>query len=209
MHAVCVAERYSDAPETFEWAGTELPTKDIFEVLLDVQNSGNVPIASADFERPLNLIFDSKSVLFTEVLEEKPEDLGTSVSTWSNRVRLAPMLLNAGDTVGLEIWVHGYGGVRTEGRVVGVERIRRFSTIQELARSGLLSSVMTIGAIAVAFVLDFFPQAVPSLLIWPILSFLLAGLLLTLREFYRGYATLRGIKRKAERQEVLHANWDP
>lgn len=85
IQAVSVVDRYCDAPKMFEWEGTEVPTEEVFEVILDVKNDGNVPIQRSDFDRPLNLVFDSERVLIAEVTEEIPEGLGASVMARSHR----------------------------------------------------------------------------------------------------------------------------
>jgi hypothetical protein len=206
LQAARVTQVYSGSPETLEWEGVELPTEDIYEVLVDVQNSGNVPIASSDFERPLTLLFDSDFVLLAEVLEEIPEDIGASVSAWSSRVRLAPVLLNAGDVIGLKIWVQRFDDVKAEGRVVGVGRIHRFSTLQRFARNGFLASVLAITSIGILFVTALFSELFFRGSTWAVLGFSLAALVLGTRNLYRSVSAFRRIRRRAGKQRFPHGN---
>lgn len=208
LQAARVTERYSEAPDTIEWNGTEMPTKDVFEVLIDVQNIGNVAILSSDFERPLKLIFDADSVLFAEILEERPEDLRASLSESSNRVELEPLLLNAGDTIGIEVWMHLYKDVRVEGRVIGVQQLRLVWLLERFLRGGLASTIIVMVAIVIGFFMDFYPEILPPVLNFPILGFLLAGAVLTSRQAFKARAAYKRLQRKAEKQRVLHERLD-
>jgi hypothetical protein len=57
------------------------PVKDIHLVLIEIINTGNVPIASGDYERPLCLRYGNDStVLSAEVVNESPVDLAPILS---------------------------------------------------------------------------------------------------------------------------------
>ncbi|MFM0083750.1 hypothetical protein P0D72_33475 [Paraburkholderia sediminicola] len=71
---------------------------------LRFQNSGSVPVQTADFNGTLNIVFHGGEVIKTSVLKENPSHLGVSISSKSaDTVAVAPLLLNPGDFFEVQI----------------------------------------------------------------------------------------------------------
>ena len=101
------------------------PVQDIHLIVLKIINSGNVPIVSTNYERPVNLSFGENSwILTAEVSETDPEDLRATVNIENAKVALEPVLLNGGDSITLKLLVSQLGEINVDGRIVGVKDIR-------------------------------------------------------------------------------------
>lgn len=90
-----------------------------------IVNSGDVPVASIDYERDLRLVFDSENeVLTARISETDPHSLGASIKIDGCSVLIAPVLLNSGDSLTVQVLLREfYGSFSLEGRVAGVKSI--------------------------------------------------------------------------------------
>jgi hypothetical protein len=80
------------------------PAANLGLVLIDVENTGNEPIRSEDFVRPLVFLFPARAaVISAEITKAKPSNLGATVSFDSSSVTLAPTLMNPADSVSLKV----------------------------------------------------------------------------------------------------------
>lgn len=60
----------------------DIPVQNLKLLLLKFINTGNLPIATGDFERPLSISFDSEAkILSSEVIASSPSDLSPSISS--------------------------------------------------------------------------------------------------------------------------------
>jgi hypothetical protein len=65
-----------------------------------IGNTGNAPIRTADYERPLLVDLGGQTaVLAARVTTSQPSDLEVALVEGKGRVGIAPLLLNAGDTL--------------------------------------------------------------------------------------------------------------
>jgi hypothetical protein len=105
------------------------PVSDVHLVVVKIVNSGNVPITAHDYERPLALSVGAKAKILTaEVSETVPESLQALATIGPDRtdVVLTPVLLNGGDSATIKMLVSQFsGGIRVDGRIVGVKDIKR------------------------------------------------------------------------------------
>jgi len=102
------------------------PVQDIHLVVLKIINSGNVPIVSTDYERPVSLSFgENPRILTAEVSETDPDNLEISVDIQATKVMLDPVLLNGGDSITLKFLVSQLDEINIDGRIIGVKDIRK------------------------------------------------------------------------------------
>lgn len=98
----------------------------IFDVL--VQNTGNRPIETNNFDRPLTLTFVGQVAQQPFIISKKPDQLDPKVNIISNNVvEVNPLLMNSGDNFIFRVTVLNLRGdvspVAVDGRVVGVKSI--------------------------------------------------------------------------------------
>lgn len=99
--------------------------EDVHLVDLLIRNSGNVPVAATDFERPFAIVLgDRAHVLGFEVARTSPTDLSPVVTADSGCLTVAPLLLNPGDSFELSALVSDSSArPRLEARVSGVAKL--------------------------------------------------------------------------------------
>jgi len=95
-------------------------------IRLRLLNSGNTPIQSSDFEKPVSIDFGNKAkILSASILKTDPENLTPSLKIKKNSVVLSPLLMNKGDTINIKILVSRFEEViQLDGRIVGVKNIK-------------------------------------------------------------------------------------
>jgi hypothetical protein len=99
---------------------------DLFLISICVVNSGNMPITTQDYEKPVTFIFGETSRVYSaEVISTQPKDLIVELSIKDNSVTLAPLLLNSGDMIEIKSLVTSpdMDKFKSEGRVIGVKEI--------------------------------------------------------------------------------------
>lgn len=103
----------------------DIPVQNLKLLLLKFINTGNLPIATGDFERPLSISFDSEAkILSSEVIASSPSDLSPSISATTHRIALSPLLLNPKDNFTIKALVSEHQGpFSVTARIVGVERV--------------------------------------------------------------------------------------
>jgi hypothetical protein len=100
------------------------PTRDIQLLVVRLINSGNVAIASSDYERELSIGTGVRSkILSAAVTNVEPDNLIAEVVTEDARVTLKAVLLNPRDTITLKILVSDFENIVVDGRIVGVKEI--------------------------------------------------------------------------------------
>ncbi len=89
-------------------------------------NSGNVPIESRDFDRPVMISLGEKTrILSTEIAGTDPDNLQPSVIIHGTKIELMPLLLNGGDWIEIQVLASEPEHMpKVEGRVVGVRQIK-------------------------------------------------------------------------------------
>jgi len=102
------------------------PVENVQLAVIKITNSGNTPITSGDYERPVSLSFgENAQILTADVTQTEPESLQPSISIENNKAVLTPVLLNSGDSIALKLLVSNSSGeLVVDGRIVGVKEIR-------------------------------------------------------------------------------------
>lgn len=106
--------------------------EDVNLSVIKIYNTGNTPIVSNDYERPINLYFGENSqILTTEVIEKNPDTLEVSAHIEGTRVILDPLLLNQKDSITIKTIFSqsdkSINNVIIDGRIVGVKEIKKIS----------------------------------------------------------------------------------
>jgi len=114
-------------------------------------NTGNAPILSADFERPLRVSLEGDSrILTVEVTKTKPEELEPPVTFEPSRIEIGPLLLNPGDGLTAAALVADLeGSPSLDGRVAGVSALSNTPTDSTSRFQGPLALIGV--ALALAF----------------------------------------------------------
>lgn len=99
---------------------------DVYLVLLEFSNSGNVPIQSADYEKKINVKFGNTSaILSAEIEGVNPVNLDIETSYIDDQVFIEPVLLNPKDSFKLRILTNNFdNNISVNGRIIGVKEIR-------------------------------------------------------------------------------------
>lgn len=131
------------------------PVEDVYLSIIKIYNSGNTPIVSNDYERPINLYFGENSQILTnEVIEKNPDNLEVTTHIEGTKIMLDPLLLNKKDSITLKIILSqpdiSNNNINIDGRIVGVKEIKEitenviFHTLQVLSVGVLLGIVGSI-----------------------------------------------------------------
>jgi hypothetical protein len=96
----------------------------VYLIVVRIANSGNAPIRSDEYERPISLCFgENAQVLTAEVSETNPKSLQPTLTIENTQVVLKPILLNSGDSITIKALVSQYGGqLSVDARIVGVKK---------------------------------------------------------------------------------------
>lgn len=94
-------------------------------LLLRIFNSGNLPIVSADYDKPIRIEFGKETqVLTAEVIKKNPPNLQSMITIEDRVVTLFPTLLNPEDSITIKMLVTKYEeGLQVNSRIIGVSRI--------------------------------------------------------------------------------------
>lgn len=130
------------------------PTKDISLVIIKLFNSGNLPIATSDYESPISFYFDDATkIISAAIIDVEPASLAVDVTTNSENIVLSPVLLNPEDSITIKLLLNDFWGrIKTGGRIIGVKSIKKAkerSFYHTLLR--LIGIIMTIGGVYAVF----------------------------------------------------------
>lgn len=128
-------------------------------VIVQIVNSGHLPISPADYQSRLTISAGPGSkVLFADISSTTPGDLEDRCRTASgerkslietlenNEVRLSPILLNDGDSMTIQMLVEDWrGGVKVGGHISGIRRIAMWKPTTLLS-----TSLTNVGALSMA-----------------------------------------------------------
>jgi hypothetical protein len=154
------------------------PIQQVHLILLKLINSGNVPVTANDFERPFSIVFSKDAkVIAAEIVKTQPESLRASILFEDQKVVLEPILINEGDSITFKMLVSKLkGGLKVDGRVVGVKEIRELSGKSFPRWVGLVTASI-IAAISGFVSADFgTAQFVHSFLIGALISLITVGI---------------------------------
>lgn len=101
--------------------------QNIYILIIKLINSGNIPIISTDFEKPIVITFDRQNeILSAEVTEKNPSNLDPKLTVTQDGVELSPLLLNNGDYIIFKTLLTScIGDIQVSGRIVGVNNIQK------------------------------------------------------------------------------------
>lgn len=133
------------------------PVEDIQLLLVEIVNTGNVPIIATDYERPLTIRYgDNTTILGAEVVGRLPEDIDPKLSVTRNAIDIEPLLLNPGDEFVLKTLVKDLQeNPVVVGRVTGVSEIKHIGPPPK-KRTGTYYTILGIGFMIGAFVIPSF-----------------------------------------------------
>jgi hypothetical protein len=102
------------------------PVENVHLLLVRFANSGNIPITSDDYTRPLTISFkEDTSILSAECVKSSPENLGVELKVENGRIEVAPLLMNGGDAFTAKLLLGQYSGsFDVDARIIGVSSIR-------------------------------------------------------------------------------------
>jgi hypothetical protein len=130
---------------TVAYDGKPVSNVRLFEIVL--ANTGNIPIASTDYERPLSIRFlEHAKILSTEIVEQTPANLGVTISHDDTQVIIAPILMNRGDSSRLKaIVTDSIGEYQPDARIVGVSRLSPMVDRKRVFEVAMLASGILLG----------------------------------------------------------------
>ena len=120
---VSLNDQYSDGVEFF-YKKEKVTSLDVVEI--EVSNTGNTPIRSSDFEKPLELKYNGRVIGDAKIVNQNPSELEViSTITDDGTVLIEPLLLNSEDSFVLRAYISelSQNNLAVAGRVVGVEKI--------------------------------------------------------------------------------------
>lgn len=99
--------------------------------LIRFTNSGNVPVSSDDYERPISIqVDDNARILSAGVTKTVPKSINPTIKFDKTCVTIAPVLLNKGDSITIKLLVANFeGNISVIGRVVGIDDIKELKLI--------------------------------------------------------------------------------
>jgi hypothetical protein len=99
--------------------------RDVHVVIVNIRNSGNVPIKSEDFESPISISFgESSRVIETSCEKADPGDVTPALEQEEGGVLISPLLLNPGDYIRLRaLVIQKYIQMTVSARIAGVKRV--------------------------------------------------------------------------------------
>ena len=101
------------------------PIENVYIITIRVYNSGNTPVISSDYEKPVNIIIGTDEILSSEVLETTPHGIPASVKFSGNEIQVSPALLNPNDALLINAIVSQYyDKVNVSARIVGIRKLQ-------------------------------------------------------------------------------------
>ncbi len=164
----------SASSATLEIGGRKFKARHVDVVVIELLNTGNRDIEADHYQRPLTFRFgDNAQVLSAEVLYEDPKEIRAALSHTTNTVTLEPVLLNAGDIVGIRMLVANANDFGWDSRIVGVTNIKPLTDTIRMARITIPGMVVSLVAVLGVYL----PELLLPELLPPALSGVALGLL--------------------------------
>ena len=108
--------------------------KDVKLLVLRIFNSGNLPVVSADYEKPISIEFGKETrVLTAEVIKKSPDNLQSTISIENQVVTLYPALLNTEDSITIKMLVTKYEKeLQVNSRIIGLGELSCYMKVLSL-----------------------------------------------------------------------------
>lgn len=147
------------------------------QVVVQVVNDGQQPLKDEDFVRAVSITFGpaAEFVWGPRVLDSAPEDIGLEVNAKEGSIILQPLLFNQRDWATIAAVVRGGKRLKLTGRIVGVERIRRYRR-DDIVYALQIALIFLVSFVAIT--LTFFKPDIPITLGWPLVVAQLIAMLL-------------------------------
>lgn len=131
--------------------------EDIQLILVEIVNTGNVPILAKDYERPLTIRYgDSTTIVSTEVVDRLPEDIDPKLSVDVNAIDIEPLLMNSGDKFVLKTLVKNLQeNPVVVSRITGVKEIKHVGPLPQ-KRTGRYYAILGISILFGALLMPSF-----------------------------------------------------
>jgi hypothetical protein len=127
----------------------EQPIQDVHLALIELFNSGKLPIASSDYEHPVTFDFGKNvKILSSEIIRTSPSTLPAAISTQAEKVVFNSILLNPEDSITIKVLLSEFKEqINVSGRIQGVKEIRRTVPLDAVAsfRQNVKISLMVWG----------------------------------------------------------------
>jgi hypothetical protein len=101
--------------------------REVHLILIQISNTGNIPILPSDFLNNIKLSFnDDAKILSAEISDKNPQFTDAAISVVSQKeLMVSPSLWNGGDTITVKLLVSEFNGdVKLSGRIIGIQDIR-------------------------------------------------------------------------------------
>jgi hypothetical protein len=130
------------------------PVQDVHLAIIELFNSGNVPITSTDYDHPV--IFDfgvNARILSSEIIRTIPSNLPASIEVQAKLIIFANILLNPEDSITVKVLLSGFEDrIAVTGRVHGVKEILKAMPSETRAKFRTFLIIDFIGAFVVIFI---------------------------------------------------------
>lgn len=125
------------------------PAKSLSWVALRIINAGNVPIEASHFAKPI-VITTPQGASMLDVTIKGAGDVEASWAKYEledgrDAVEIAPLLLNEGDSIGIDFLVAGEADVSVSARVSGVKEVKRYEFSDVVRAHRRYSGALAIG----------------------------------------------------------------
>jgi hypothetical protein len=104
-------------------------------LVFGLKNSGHRAIATSDWERRLSISFDPGLVVSAEIASQTPSNIGAQLTVLDSRIELAPLLLNPGDQLLVQVLLSSAKpNTSLDARVLDVSSFAPINTVPRLPR---------------------------------------------------------------------------
>ncbi len=125
----------------------ENEVKNVHLLTVRFVNSGNEPIGTTDYERPVRMMVNDEATILThEIVDQDPSNLSAEATAEGNMFSIKPLLLNPKDAFSIKTLISDLdGSPRIDGRVKGVKAISRFEEGEKYLVVGTLVGLILMG----------------------------------------------------------------
>ena len=135
----------------------EKPIKNLNLLIVAITNTGNVPIATPDYEHPVTMTFGEKAqIIEADITAKEPENLPVAIEHDQTTVTIQPILLNSQDSLTIKMLISGKPDFAVTGRIVGIKEIslrnRNSAEVSDVLQISMesIANSLTITALLIA-----------------------------------------------------------
>lgn len=122
--------------------------QNIHLLIIKIENTGNIPIPSTDYEKSIIFSFPNSEVLSVEVTETSPKNLNPTIGKEISNITINPILLNKKDYIVFKMLLAEYAEkIDVESHIVGVKEIERVNKGDKFASNTTMLNMALSGAI--------------------------------------------------------------